>query len=151
MGMAAAYLDFATLKGRSIQRLCVLALDENGQVEFRKGDIELLLDDSAEVAVTFDYDRGLVLSSGRAMLPACETLSDWFDLQKSDGVIVRAELPESDLQRALYGTPIDELSVENDPNFPDTPIRLRFVAGQVVVVIGVEDTICTITFEPLRP
>jgi hypothetical protein len=150
MSVAAADLDFGMLTGRRIQRLRVLALDENGHFEFRKGDVELLLDDGTEVAVTFDYDRGLVLSRGRAFFPPYVTLSDWFDLQKTCGVIVRAELPESNMQRALYGTPIEEVSVENDPNFPDTPIRLRFVAGEVVVLIGVEDTICTISFEPLK-
>jgi len=147
MSTVGDHLDFATLKGRRIHRLRVLALDANGALDFRKGKVELLLDDGSEVAVTFDYDRGLVLSKGSAMLPPYETLSDWFDLKKSVGVIVRAELPESNMQKALYGTPIEDVSVENDPNFPDTPIRLRFAAGKVIVLIGVEDTICTINFE----
>jgi hypothetical protein len=143
----ADHLDFATLKGHSIRRLCVLALDENSALESRRGDVELLLDDGSERVVSFDHDRGLVLSSGKASLPPCETLSDWFDTRENYGVIVRAELPESDLRNALYDSPIEDVLMETDAQSPRTPICVNVVTSRVMIQIGVAHTICVIDFE----
>src|SRR5262245_21310317 len=115
MNAEAVPIDFASLKGRIIQRLWVLALDRNGVLDLGSGDVQILLDDGTEVAVAFDYDRGLVLARRKATLPPYETLSGWFELRESCGVIVRVELPESNLRRALYGATINEIVVENDP------------------------------------
>lgn len=145
-GRGPIHSDFRRLQGRTLQRLFIHALDADGIIDLTKGDIELMLDNGGTFRISYDSD-GLELFSGWADHPPYSSLAEWIAERRELGVVVRVELPESDLRRALYGSTIERVEMESDTNTGQGPTQLRLVTEHVTIDIGERAAVCSIAFD----
>ena len=123
----------ASLLNRVVKRLFIEGLWYKGQLDIDDGSICFECEGDHLVRVTFDE----VLAQGIVVeVPPSrdrhdyKTLHDWFVVRDDCGVLVRFEIPECNLRNAIYGRPIERVSIEQDTRICPPVVK------RVVVDIG---------------